>query len=95
MSGAPGAVHRTRQGPVFFYADGCPRCGPTLREIAPLFAASDCQLYVRKPTPAELSTPGFGFPALLVPRGCLGFSDTALLVGDRLGEALRRAGVFG
>lgn len=77
-----------RAEPVFFYADTCPLCSPTLATILPIFEAADTRLTIRKPTTAELATPGFKFPALLVPQGVLGFDSTVLMVGQAMAHQI-------
>lgn len=77
-----------RAEPVFFYADTCPLCAPTLATVLPIFEAADTRLIIRKPTTAELATPGFKFPALLVPKGVLGFNSTVLMVGRAMAHQI-------
>lgn len=84
----------TAVGLTFLYSDRCPRCGPALRDVAAWCLRENVRLLVRKPTPAELAVPGFGFPAVAAPGGLFGLPQTVLLVGDRpvvaLTELLRR-----
>jgi len=72
---------------VFFYADNCPKCGPTLARLAPWFAEIGRALLVRKPTAAEAATPSFAYPSLLLPVGFGAVARSTLLVGDKLPEA--------
>lgn len=73
----------------FFYADDCPYCEPTLLAVADVLEGSGTRLYVRKPTQAELRTPGFAFPAAVVPVGVFGVRKTTLVTGTGIPDALR------
>lgn len=74
----------------FFYAEDCPRCGPTLLSVLPLFVEAGLQMIVRKPSREEMSTPGFAYPALFLPIGMLGLKQGILLVGEGMTDALQR-----
>lgn len=79
---------RPMLGPVFFYADDCRLCAPTLAAVAPIFSDIDIQLFIRKPTSSELSIPGFAFPALYLPVNSLKNKQAVLLVGANIQVAL-------
>lgn len=74
----------------FLYSDDCPVCEPTLRNLLLEFDARGARLYVRKPTPAELNVPNFGFPALVLPVGFCGLTKVHVLTGSGIVEAMRR-----
>jgi hypothetical protein len=73
---------------IFFYADSCPLCEPTVAEIAPWYAERRLSLVVRKPTLGELRTPGFSYPALLLPPGFGKLKTNTLLVGSGIYKTL-------
>lgn len=77
-----------RVEPVFFYSDDCAWCQPTLIKILPIFSKLKIRLTIRKPTVAELRTPGFKFPALLMPDEVFNLSNTVLMVGSSIPEQL-------
>jgi len=77
-----------RKDPIFFYADNCPRCAPELRKVIPILDRENKRLIIRKPSLIETSTPGFAYPALLIPAGFLNVSDTVLMVGSGIADAL-------
>lgn len=77
---------RPKLEPTFFYADNCPICMPTLSALVPMFARLNIRLIIRKPNEAEMNTPGFRFPALLIPPGFLGLDSPTLIVGSGIVE---------
>lgn len=77
-----------RVEPIFFYADNCPLCEPTLVKLIPVFARLNMRLIIRKPTLSELKTPGFKFPALLMPAEAFNLPQTLLMVGAEIPKQL-------
>lgn len=77
-----------RVEPIFFYSDNCPLCEPTLVKLIPLFTKLNVRLTIRKPTLSELRTPGFKFPALLMPAEAFDLPQTILMVGSDIPQQL-------
>lgn len=77
-----------RKDPIFFYADTCPRCAPELHKVVSLLNRENRRLIIRKPSLIETATPGFAYPALLIPAGFMNVSDTVLMVGAGIADAL-------
>lgn len=73
---------------VFFYADDCPRCGPTLDKLAETAPDLAWPITVRKPSLAEAGTPGFAYPALFVPAVLTRAKTPLLLVGENIPSVL-------
>jgi hypothetical protein len=74
--------------PVFFYSDDCPRCIPTLKKVLDKLSCRNISMLIKKPTPQELSNPGFAFPALYIPPMLLGNKSGMLLVGEGIADHL-------
>lgn len=81
--------HPRAHVPTFLYSDTCPLCEPTLIAVLPIFERLKQRLIIRKPTLAEMSVPGFSYPALVLPRGFHGIPHHAVLIGTGIAQAIR------